>query len=94
MLRDVRGSMRALAAQAEIDKHITHHTFRHTYAAARIQTLDHGQPVSPYTVMRELGHRDLKLIESTYGHLLQTRHRSPVVQYGEVNVLDLRGQTA
>ena len=30
--------------------------FRHTYCAARLQTLDHGEPVSPFTVGKELGH--------------------------------------
>ena len=30
--------------------------YRHTYTAARLQTLDHGAPVSIYTVSRELGH--------------------------------------
>jgi hypothetical protein len=30
--------------------------FRHTWTAARLQTLDHGAPVSIYTVSRELGH--------------------------------------
>ena len=29
--------------------------FRHSYCAARLQTLDHGAPVSPYAVARELG---------------------------------------
>ena len=57
-----------------------------TYAAARMQTLDNGQPVSPYTVMRELGHRSLKLIEDNYGHLQQVRHRSSVVEYREATV--------
>ena len=45
-----------------------------------------SKPVSPYTVMRELGHRSLKLIEETYGHLQQIRHRSSVVEYREVTV--------
>jgi integrase len=30
--------------------------FRHTHCAARLQTLDRGAPVGPYTVARELGH--------------------------------------
>jgi hypothetical protein len=32
------------------------HMLRHTYTAARLQTLDHGAPISPYTMKRELGH--------------------------------------
>lgn len=88
-LSDVRGSIATLAEQAKIEKRVTHHTFRHTYAATRLQTLDHGQPVSPYTVMRELGHSSLSLIERTYGHLMQTRHRSPVVEYREAKLVDI-----
>ena len=69
-------------------KRITWHTLRHTYAATRLQTLDHGAPVSPYTVMRELGHRSLQLLEETYGHLQGVRHREPVVEYRETAILD------
>ena len=36
---------------------IRHRIFRHTYTAARLQTLDRGAPVSLYTVSRELGPR-------------------------------------
>lgn len=86
ILTDLSGSIRATTAAAGIDKNVTRHTFRHTYAATRMQTLDNGQPVSPYTVMRELGHRSLKLIEESYGHLQQIRHRSSVVEYREVTV--------
>ena len=39
--------------------------------------------------MRELGHRSLDLIETTYGHLLDVRHRSPVVEYRETGVVQL-----
>ncbi len=35
---------------------ITPYTMRHSYCAARLQTLDGGAPVSPFTVGRELGH--------------------------------------
>ena len=62
---------------------------RHTYAATRMQTLDHGAPVSPYTVMREMGHKSLELILETYGHLQNTRHRSEHVEYREVDVLSI-----
>ena len=33
-------------------------------------------PSEPYTVKRELGHGDLRLVEEVYGHLGQIRHRS------------------
>lgn len=55
----------------------------------RPSTLDHGQPVSPFTVMRELGHSSIGLIEKTYGHLLDVRHRAEVVEYREAKVVDL-----
>jgi integrase len=93
MIRDLRVSLRTALTSAGIARKVTWHTFRHTYTAARMQTLDHGQPVSPYTVMRELGHSSLKQIEETYGHLQQTRLRRPVVEYREVKVLTL-GVTA
>jgi integrase len=81
MLVDVRGGLNAAVEKAGIEKHVTLHTLRHTYAAARIQTLDQGHPVSIYTVMRELGHQSLALIERTYGHLMAAPHRSEVVEY-------------
>ncbi len=44
-------------------------------------------PVSPYTVMRELGHSSIALIEETYGHLSNVGVRSPVVEYREATVV-------
>lgn len=92
MLRDLRGSLEAARQRAGIEKRVTFHTFRHTYTAARLQTLDHGAPVSPYTVMRELGHTNLALIEQTYGHLLAVRHRTATVAYRETRILPLRAE--
>ena len=86
MLKDLGGSIRATTKAAEIDKDVTTHTFRHTYTATRMQTLDHGQPVSPWTVASELGHQSFDLIKKTYGHLQQVRHRSNVVEYREATV--------
>ena len=37
--------------------------FRHTYCAARLQTLDQGFPISTYTVARKLGHGGDSLIK-------------------------------
>lgn len=90
MLSDVRGSLSHALRNAGIDKAVTLHSLRHTYAAARLQTTDHGAPVSIFTVMRELGHRSIGLIESTYGHLLDVRHRSSVVEYRVAKVVRLR----
>jgi integrase len=86
MLRDIRAGIQSAAKRAKIMKHLTPHVFRHTYASTRLQTLDHGAPVSPYTVMKELGHRSIKLIEDTYGHLLTVRPRLSVVEYREAEV--------
>jgi integrase len=55
--------------------------FRHTYITARLQTLDHGQPVSLWTVAREVGHSSTGMIERVYGHLGTVRHRATAVEY-------------
>ncbi len=55
--------------------------FRHTYCAARLQTLDRGAPVSLYTVSRELGHGSEEMVRRVYSHLGSVRHRSDVVEY-------------
>jgi integrase len=55
--------------------------FRHTYCAARLQTLDQGAPVSVYTVAKELGHGGETMVRRVYGHLGQVRHRVRVVEY-------------
>lgn len=52
-----------------------------------LQTMDLGHPVSPCTVMGELGHSSLSLVEKTCGHLLEVGHRSPVVAYREPRVV-------
>lgn len=60
---------------------ITTKVFRHTYTAARLQTLDHGAPVAPWTVARELGHSGTDMVERMYGHLGQVRQRGEEVGY-------------
>ena len=55
--------------------------FRHTYCSARLQTLNDGAPVGPYTVVRELGHGSTAMVERVYVHLGSIRHRSEVVEY-------------
>ena len=81
MLRDLRTGMKNALQAAGIENRTTFHTLRHTYGATRMQTLDNGAPISPYTVMRELGHSSLAMIEKVYGHLQDVRHRSEVVEY-------------
>ena len=55
--------------------------FRHTYCAARLQTLDKGAPVSAFTVAKEMGHGGTALVERIYGHLGTVRHRAKVVEF-------------
>lgn len=55
--------------------------FRHTYCAARLQSLDQGAPVSVYTVGKELGHGGDALVKRVYGHLGSVRHRAEVIEY-------------
>jgi len=55
--------------------------FRHTYCAARLQTLDRGAPVTIYTVSRELGHGSTRMVERVSSHLGQLRHRGDVVEF-------------
>jgi hypothetical protein len=55
--------------------------FRHTFTAARLQTLDRGAPVSLHTVSRELGHGSEEMVRRVYAHLGSVRHRSEVVEY-------------
>lgn len=69
------------AKKAKIDKHVTPQVFRVTYCAARLQTLDNGQPVALFTVRKEMGHFSLSMIESVYGRLGTVRHRSASVEY-------------
>ena len=54
---------------------------RHTYTAARLQTVDRGAPVAIYTVSRELGHASTVMVERVYSHLGDVRHRSEVVEF-------------
>jgi integrase/recombinase XerD len=60
---------------------ITPKQFRHTYTAARLQTLDSGAPVSVYTVAKELGHGSVAMVERVYSHLGDVRHRSEAVEF-------------
>lgn len=69
---------------------VTIHTLRHTYCATRLQTLDGGQPVSPYTVKDEMGHGSLQMIERVYGHVQERRQRLPEVRYEVAKVVDLQ----
>jgi integrase len=82
MLRDARKLLDAVAARVgHRPRELNLYVFRHTYCAARLQTLDRGAPVSECTVGRELGHGGAALVRRVYGHLGQVRHRAEVVEY-------------
>ncbi len=67
--------------------------FRHTYCAARLQTVDQGAPVSVFTVAREMGHGGEAMVRRVYGHLGQVRHRAEAVEYRpEQHVAKLGGR--
>jgi len=82
MCHDFRGSLDTVAERAGWKPgEIRGRIFRHTYTAARLQTLDAGAPVSVYTVAKELGHGGDAMVKQVYGHLGEVRHRAAVVEY-------------
>lgn len=82
MLTDARKMLDAVAARVDFkEREVNLYDFRHTYCAARLQTIEHGAPVSPYTVGQELGHGGDSLVKRVYGHLGTVRHRSESVEY-------------
>ena len=92
LITDIRKPLDAIASMVGWRPgEIRTKVFRHTYCAARLQTLDSGAPVSLFTVARELGHGGDSLVRRVYGHLGEIRHRSPVVEYRIEQHLDRPG---
>jgi integrase len=92
MLTDVRKLVDRLAERAAWSRgEIRTRMFRHSYCAARLQTLDAGAPVSIYTVARELGHQSDEMVKRIYAHLGATRHQSDVVEYRVAQHLEQLG---
>lgn len=85
MIKDVRKLLDGLALlvtpEGEEPPFLRTRMFRHTYCAARLQTLDGGAPVSTFTVAKELGHGGTSLVQRVYGHLGTVRHRGAAVEY-------------
>ncbi len=82
MITDWRKSLDAIAERAGWKEgEIRTKAFRHTYCAARLQTLDSGAPISVYTVAKELGHGGDSMVRRVYGHLGAIRHRSEHVEF-------------
>ena len=82
MLGDIRKALDTVAVAAGwAAGDIRPYAFRHSFCAARLQTTDHGAPVSVYTVAREPGHGGTALVEQVYSHLGDVRARGEVVEY-------------
>jgi integrase len=82
VITDFRKALDAVAVRAGWKAgEVRSKMFRHTYTAARLQTLDGKAPVSVFTVANELGHGGEAMVRKVYGHLGQVRHRAPVVEY-------------
>jgi integrase len=102
MVTDVRKQLDAIGERiGHRPRELNLYMFRHTYCAARLQTVDRGAPVSPFTVGRELGHGGDSLVKKIYGHLGEVRHRSEVVEYdwkkvvrGDTRMTDRQARTA
>ena len=73
--------MRYVRVSASRRAKLNLYDFRHTYCAARLQTLDRDAPVSPYTVGQERGHGGDSLVKRVYGHLGTVRYRTAAVEY-------------
>lgn len=82
MVRDLEKQLDAIGQRAGWKAgEVRAKALRHTFCSTRLQTLDRGAPISPYTVAREMGHGGLRLVERIYGHLGDVRHRAEVVEY-------------
>jgi integrase len=95
MVGDLRKSLDEVAAMADVGE-IKTRAFRHTYCAARLQTVSRivrpgadpatdenpyeYVPVAKYTVQREMGHGGGALVDRVYGHVGESPHRSEVVE--------------
>jgi integrase len=92
-LTDLRDLLDRVARRAgSEDGEVRTRMFRVTYATARLQTLDHGAPVAPWTVEKELGHASREMLEEVYGRLGDVRHRSDMVEYRVEQHFDWNGE--
>jgi integrase len=82
MISDWRKVLDRVAVRAGFAKgQVRTRAFRHSYASARLQCLDNGQPISLYTVSRELGHGSETMLRERYAHLGQIRYRGEHVEF-------------
>ena len=67
LITDFRKALDVVAGRCGWEKgEIRSKMFRHTYCSARLQTLDGGAPVSPFTVGKDLGHGGTSMVERVY----------------------------
>lgn len=82
MLTDFRKALDAAARLAGFPPGMMRtRVFRVTWVSARLQCLDNGHPISPFTVAREAGHGSLKMVQQVYGRLGTIRQRREHVEY-------------
>ena len=82
MINDFREVLDAVGTRASFaNGEIRTKRFRHTYCAAALQLIDRGAPISPWTVAKWMGHGGRPLVDRSYGHLGDVRHRAEVVEY-------------
>jgi integrase len=96
MMTRIRKSLKSAAARAKIPKDIGHHIARHSYVSARLEMVEQGPmgnavPVSPSTLVREVGHATDELIQTTYGHLTRKRVNDTRLDYGD-DPVDLKAR--
>jgi integrase len=82
MLTDFRKALDAAARLAGIRAgRMRTKVFRVTWVSARLQCMDNGAPISPFTVAREAGHGSLAMVQRVYGRLGKVRQRREHVEY-------------
>ncbi|WP_420130623.1 hypothetical protein [Longimicrobium sp.] len=71
---DWRKTLDVIAARAGFARGaVRTRMFRTSYVTHRLACIDHGAPIEPYKVAREVGHNSLKMIMRVYGRV-QRRH--------------------
>ena len=79
---DIRKSLDSIAKRAGWKAgEVRTKALRHSFCAAALQTLDHGHPISEFTVAAWLGHGGFAMVRRIYGHLGTIRHRSDTVEF-------------
>ena len=89
MAGDMEKSLLAAAAAARITKHVTTKVLRHSYVSSRLQCVEKDAlgniaPVDRFSLQREIGHGDARMIDNVYGHVQAGRFRLEVLDYSQV----------